>query len=326
MKKMLLTMLGVLIVLPAMARDFTYTYEGQTLTYTVIDEDAMTVETKAGSGYTPGNIISGDLILPSEVYDGDKQYTLTKIGEQSFPNCTDLASVIIPNSIETFGYDAFYNCSGLTKVEFSSIEYLCSITYESFYANPLCYVNHIYINGEEVIDLVIPESITKIGNLTFNGCTALTSVIIPKSVRSIGISAFINCSGLTSVTIGSSVVSIGNYAFNGCTSLKSIYCNNPTPAEAADNIFKGEIYTNATLYVPEGSEITYKETSPWSLFDNILTFKPDDSEGGINDVEADDAIVAVYDLRGRKITNSLENLPKGVYILRKGNETSKFAI
>lgn len=37
MKKLLLMMLGVLIALPAIALDFTYTYEGQTLTYTVID-------------------------------------------------------------------------------------------------------------------------------------------------------------------------------------------------------------------------------------------------------------------------------------------------
>lgn len=48
MKKLLLIMLGVLIALPAMARDFTYEYEGQTLTYTVINEEAKTCKTKDG--------------------------------------------------------------------------------------------------------------------------------------------------------------------------------------------------------------------------------------------------------------------------------------
>lgn len=42
MKKFLLFMLGALMALPGIARDFTYEYEGQTVTYTVLDEDAKT--------------------------------------------------------------------------------------------------------------------------------------------------------------------------------------------------------------------------------------------------------------------------------------------
>ena len=39
MKKLLLILLGVLIALPAMAveEEFTYEYEGQTLTYTLVN-------------------------------------------------------------------------------------------------------------------------------------------------------------------------------------------------------------------------------------------------------------------------------------------------
>lgn len=47
-QKILLFLLGSLLSLSAMARDFKYTYEGQTLTYTVIDEEAKTCETKEG--------------------------------------------------------------------------------------------------------------------------------------------------------------------------------------------------------------------------------------------------------------------------------------
>ena len=66
MKKFLLLLLGAILSLPVMARDFTYKYEGQTLTYTVIDEDAKTCMTKAGGGvYSPGNNVSGDLVIPS---------------------------------------------------------------------------------------------------------------------------------------------------------------------------------------------------------------------------------------------------------------------
>ena len=53
-------------------------------------------------------------------------------------------------------------------------------------------------------------------------CSGLTSVIIPDSVTYIGERAFYNCSGLTSVTIGGSVTSIGDCAFCGCSGLKNI--------------------------------------------------------------------------------------------------------
>ena len=53
----------------------------------------------------------------------------------------------------------------------------------------------------------------------FYGCTSLTSVVIPDSVTSIGQSAFYGCTRLTSVVIPDSVTSIGQNAFSGCNEL-----------------------------------------------------------------------------------------------------------
>jgi hypothetical protein len=71
-------------------------------------------------------------------------------------------------------------------------------------------------------NVIIPDSVTSIGDSAFYNCTSLTSVTIPSSVTSIGDSAFGSCTSLTSVTIPSSVTSIGNFAFQGCTSLTSV--------------------------------------------------------------------------------------------------------
>jgi hypothetical protein len=70
--------------------------------------------------------------------------------------------------------------------------------------------------------ITIPSSVTSIGDYAFEGCTRLTSITIPNSVTSIGYSAFSGCTRLTSITIPSSVTRIEDYAFEGCTRLTSI--------------------------------------------------------------------------------------------------------
>ena len=74
--------------------------------------------------------------------------------------------------------------------------------------------------------VVIPSSVTSIGNNAFYNCYGLSSVVIPSSVTSIGSMAFSYCYGLSSVVIPSSVTSIGNSAFSQCSKLQKIYCDN----------------------------------------------------------------------------------------------------
>jgi len=123
------------------------------------------------------------------------------------------------------------------------------------------------LNGSEITELTIPNSVTTIGNNAFYDCSGLTSVTIPNSVTSIGNYAFSNCSGLTSVTIGNSVTSIGDRAFYGCDNLSEVFCLALTPPSIYYDTFKSY---DATLFVPKGSVNAYKATSYWKNFTNIV--------------------------------------------------------
>ena len=78
------------------------------------------------------------------------------------------------------------------------------------------------INTPTITRVIIGNSVTVIGNKTFENCTSLASLTIGDSVETIDQSAFYNCSSLASVTIGDSVTRIGNSAFGYCSSLASV--------------------------------------------------------------------------------------------------------
>ena len=160
--------------------------------------------------------------------------SVTSIGQSAFSGCSGLTSVTIPNSVTSINDYAFGGCKNL-NVYITDIAAWCNIKFAS---NSFSSAYHLFLNGEEVKDLVIPNSVTTIRFGTFFRCSGLTSVTIPNSVTSIGGSAFSGCSGLTSVTIPNSVTSIGNYAFDGCSGLTSVSIPNSVTS-IGESVFSG---------------------------------------------------------------------------------------
>ena len=79
-----------------------------------------------------------------------------------------------------------------------------------------------YSNEENIISVILPDSITTIGKEAFFGCAGLKSITLPTSVTSIEEKAFAWCVKLESIYIPESVKSIGESAFSNCKKLKSV--------------------------------------------------------------------------------------------------------
>ena len=108
-------------------------------------------------------------------------------------------------------------------------------------------------------DVVVPDSVTSIGDRAFEECSSITSIKLPEGVTSIGNSAFAECSNLASVDLPASVTSLGVCAFDGCSSLKKIIIPDSVTfidEYAISSIFgnDGDHYTDTTtIYCSKGS-------------------------------------------------------------------------
>lgn len=79
-----------------------------------------------------------------------------------------------------------------------------------------------FTNSVNLTNVVIGDGVASIGDYAFNYCTSLTSVTIGDNVTSIGVGTFNSCTNLTNITMGNNISTIGENAFSGCTSLTSI--------------------------------------------------------------------------------------------------------
>ena len=144
----------------------------------------------------------------------------------TFRGCSSLKSVHIPASATEFKNAPFEGCNLESVYYDGTFEDWCKIDFEYDFHSPMPYTERFYYkkeNGyEELIDAVIPETITQINAGVLSGYKALRSVTFHEGVTALAKYAFKDCENLSSIVLPSQLRFIGEQAFNGCKSLYSI--------------------------------------------------------------------------------------------------------
>jgi len=182
----------VVVLFPLVAGAIDFQQDG--IAYRTLTDSTVTVTTSNNVNY------SGDVVIPATVTNDGVTYVVTKINSYAFSKRTSLNSVTIPPTIQKMELNAFDECPNMTAVYISDLVAWMNIDF-AYSGNPLSYAHHLYLDGVEVQDFVIPDSLTTIKPYIFHGCTGFRSLFIPSFVTDISYSAFYMCGGLTSIQV-----------------------------------------------------------------------------------------------------------------------------
>ena len=144
--------------------------------------------------------------------------SVTSIGNRAFQNCTSLTSIEIPSSVTSIGNYAFTYCDSLntvyvcnSSIDSSNFEISSNgkLPKNIFYFEESTNTITKYVGSATNVE--IPSTIngidvTTIGSETFKDNTSITSVVIPSSVTSIGNYAFTYCDSLNTVYVCNSSI------------------------------------------------------------------------------------------------------------------------
>lgn len=152
-------------------------------------------------GYGEMGNFNADKILPwgNDITDLTVNEKIVLIGTYGFHDCASLKNITLPSSLKSIGEYAFYGCTSVERVNITNTEKWCGINFGNAYSNPLYYSGSLYLDGEPVKSLSLPDGITEITSYRFAGCQELEKIYLPKSTEKIEASAFRDSKGITDI-------------------------------------------------------------------------------------------------------------------------------
>ena len=239
------------------ARTSTTTTESGDFEYTLeinnIDDGTTWIEKYIGN--------DTKVIIPEEI----KSRKVVGISSEAFKDYQQITDISIPNSVKKLGYKVFDDTSWYKKLfnnASDGVIYINNIAYAykgemqknttiTFDYGTVSIAGGAFGGEENLSKIILPNSLTYIGEEAFYCCENLNDFVIPNSLKSIGDHAFFECTNLINIIIPDSVEYIGASAFYGCWDLTNIvlgkglnrinsstfsYCTGLTSITIPDNI------------------------------------------------------------------------------------------
>ncbi|MBR1850423.1 MAG: leucine-rich repeat domain-containing protein [Bacteroidales bacterium] len=193
----------------------TVTYEGETFTVTQILgsrglDELINLRIPSTVERITGFNSCNNLASVTIYGDG-----LTRL-DDAFNHCASLTEFTVPSSVTIIKDEVLCNCQNLSHATFKAIR--SSSDYRFF---PGEHGGSIFSNCPNLTNITFGNEVEVIPNGAFIN-TGITSLIVPNTITKIGEYAFLECSSLASVAIGPSVDTIGVMAFGSCPQLSSI--------------------------------------------------------------------------------------------------------
>jgi hypothetical protein len=195
-----------------------------------------------------GTYDSPSVVIP----DTHKGLPVKEIGASAFSSQDFVTELHMGRNVERIGDWGFYQSSALEGVWIHDIEQWLRIDFAGSHKNPLAHAGRLYVNGELLTHLEVPDTVTEISAFAFAGCTSLRSVTLGARVTRIGASAFRECEGLISFTYHTAVQEIGDYAFYNCKLLEEVVL--PDTVKAIGKYAFQQCYQLHTLQTGNGVE------------------------------------------------------------------------
>lgn len=146
------------------------------------------------------------------VKEYNAKYQDNEIPYDAFRNCSALTKVVLPSKLLSIDENVFCNCTNLNEVVFS--DSLFNISKNAF------------LGCTSLVSIEIPTQLGIIGEGSFSECTNLTRITLPNSISYIGNLAFKRCARLKEVRIPSKLYSISTGSFAGCEELSKVNFSN----------------------------------------------------------------------------------------------------
>lgn len=308
--RILFILFSMLVSLASKAYDFKYTFNGQSINYTIIkDTKNCVVSSGKASGYIPGTKVEGDVEIPELVYYNDEAYKVVGIDRYAFVYCEDLTSLIVPKTINFIGKFALLGCWGLKTLIIEDSEAALGLEDNTF-------------NSLQLDSLYLGRNVDcRSGSCKFADSYP-KKITFGEFVTTVNDGLFAY-SGISNLIIPASIKNIEEYAFSGCYNLKNLVFENGehplTIKKKAFDANKIESFTTGRNWesIDHGLKFSksLKEVNlvdgitiiPKSAFEGCSELVKVDIPSSVNEIQ-DYAFVNCYDLSAIRIGDGVKHI------------------